>query len=185
LHISGGKYKGRKINVSRVFKSRPTTDFAKAGLFNILSNYFDFSEVRFLDLFTGTGSIGLEMASRGCTDAELVDEDGALVKHLKEILSGLGAQGIRPVHSEAFKYIRICKKQYDIVFADPPFEMKSLKELPDAVLRSGIVDQGGWFILEHPGSYDFSAHHAFFDTRKYGDVHFSFFKTDVDFPASA
>ena len=176
MRISGGKYKSRRIKVSRAFRSRPTTDYAKEGLFNILSNHFNLSEIRFLDLFTGTGSIGLEMASRGCTNAELVDENRALVHHLKEILNELGAEGIRPVHSEVFTYIRICKKLYDIIFADPPYDMKSLKELPDAVLGKEILLPGGWFILEHPGTYDFSGHPSFFDSRRYGDVHFSFFK---------
>jgi 16S rRNA (guanine966-N2)-methyltransferase len=176
LRITGGKYRGRKINVSRSFKSRPTTDFAKESLFNILSNYFDFSKVKFLDLFTGTGSIGIEMASRGCINAELVDNDRKVIKDLAEILKELGINGIRPVCSDVFIFIRICKKKYDIIFADPPYDLKQLGELPLTITGSGLLEDGGWFILEHPGRYDFSDNPAFFDTRRYGEAHFSFFR---------
>lgn len=175
MRITGGKYKGRKIAVSNHFKSRPTTDFAKEGLFNILSNHFDFEEVRFLDLFTGTGSIGLEMVSRGCKDAELVDVDRQLVWHLKKLFGELGENGIRPVNADVFDFIKICRKQYDIIFADPPYNLKKLPDIPDHVLNSDILYKGGWFILEHPGSYDFSGHSFFTGIRKYGDVHFTFF----------
>lgn len=175
MRITGGKYKGRKIAVSSSFKSRPTTDFAKEGLFNILSNHFDFSEVVFLDLFTGTGSIGLEMVSRGCTNAELVDSDKNLIRHLKVMFGTLGENGFRPVHSDVFDFIVKCRKQYDIVFADPPYKLKNLAQLPDLVLNSNLLYPEGWFILEHPGSYDFSKHSLFSDTRRYGDVHFTFF----------
>lgn len=176
MRITGGKYKSRKIIVSSSFKSRPTTDFAKQGLFNILANHYDFNEVVFLDLFTGTGSIGLEMASRGCTNAELVDSDKNLIRHLKAMFGEFGEHGFRPVHADVFDFIRICRKQYDIVFADPPYNLKKLDQLPDMVMNSNILYPEGLFILEHPAGYDFTGHPDYSDTRKYGDVHFTFFR---------
>jgi len=175
LRIVGGKYKGRKITVGKNFTFRPTTDFAREGLFNILANHFDFREVHFLDLFSGTGSVGFEMHSRGCTKAELVDIDRSTVRHMNLVITEFGMEGIRTVCMDAFKYIQICRDQYEIIFADPPYTFKQLPLLPDRILNANLLRQDGWFILEHPRNYSFAGHMMFMNERQYGNIRFSLF----------
>lgn len=176
MRIVGGLYKGRKIAVSRSFESRPTTDFAREALFNILSNHFDFEQSAALDLFSGTGSISLELASRGCGEIDLVDINGKSVNFINKIATELSIQGIHTIRMDVFKFIQICKKQYDIIFADPPYNLEKLKELPDQVFFHNLLKPGGWFILEHGKSDSFSKNPHFFDERHYGGVNFSFFR---------
>jgi 16S rRNA (guanine966-N2)-methyltransferase len=177
LRIVGGSHKGRNIEVSKAFSSRPTTDFAKEGLFNILANHFDFEDITVLDLFAGTGSISFEFASRGCRNIDLVDINTRSVQFIGKISNELEIEGIRPVHLDAFKFISICKKQYNLIFADPPYEMKNLKAIPDHILSHNLLLPGGWFILEHPRAIHFNNNPSCFDERRYGNVHFSFFKS--------
>jgi len=176
LRIVGGTHGGRKIDVSRGFDSRPTTDFAREALFNILNNHFDFNELEVLDLFSGTGSISFEFASRGCREIDLVDINHRSVHFIGKVAEELGMKGIHPVRMDVFRFIPVCKKQYNIIFADPPYDLKNLKEIPELVLSHDLLLPGGWFILEHSKNYHFEGASRFFDTRKYGSVHFSFFK---------
>lgn len=176
MRIIGGKHKGRIIEVSRDFNARPTTDFAREALFNILANHFDFTEVRFLDLFSGTGSISFECCSRGCTDIDLVDINNRFVQSIAKVAARMNMTTIHPVKMDVFQFLQICRRQYDIVFADPPFELENLSGLPRAVLDKNILFPGGWFILEHPKKHKFENTPGFFDERKYGNVHFSFFR---------
>lgn len=180
MRIVGGKYKGRRISVSRSFASRPTTDFARESLFNILTNHFDFNEVHFLDLFAGTGSVGIEMHSRGCTKVELVEIDRGTVRHLTHIIEEFGMKGVRAVCMDAFKYVQVCRDQYHIIFADPPYDMKQSQRLPDLILNSKLLHPEGWFILEHSGKLSFRQHSKLRDERHYGNVRFSFFSGDMD-----
>jgi len=175
LRIVGGAYKGRKIGVSREFDSRPTTDFAREALFNILANIVDFEMISVLDLFSGTGSISFEFASRGCQDIDLVDNNGRSVHFIGRVANDFGMKGIHPVRMDVFNFIRICRKQYHVVFADPPFEMKNLAEVPGFVMQHNILLPEGIFVLEHPGSIGFHQVPGFMRERKYGNVHFSFF----------
>jgi 16S rRNA (guanine966-N2)-methyltransferase len=176
LRIIGGKYKGRIIGVSRSFKARPTTDFARESLFNILSNFLEFEKVKVLDLFGGTGSISFEFASRGCTSIDVVDLDIHSLKAINEMVDKLGITGLRTLRAEAFTYVRSCHKKYDIVFADPPYALAELPSIPDRVFGSSILEPGGRLMLEHPKSFDFSGHAHFTEHRKYGNVNFSFFR---------
>lgn len=176
MRIIGGKYKGRIIGVSRNFKGRPTTDFARGSLFNILNNTIDFETVSVLDLFGGSGSISFEFASRGCPSIDVVDLDFHSLKAIDETVLKLGINGLRTIRSDIFAYLKSCRKKYSIVFADPPYAIRELPELPDLVMRSALLENGGRFILEHPKEYDFSGHPHFRDHRKYGNVHFSFFR---------
>ena len=176
MRIIGGKYKGRIIGVSRYFKARPTTDFAKESLFNILSNVIDFEDVKVLDLFGGTGSISFEFASRGCTSIDIVDLDSRSLKTIDEMAGNLGITGMRTIRSDVFRYLKSCTDNYDIVFADPPYTLKELSILPDRVFGSSILNMDGRFILEHPKGLDFSGHPYFAEHRKYGNVNFSFFR---------
>jgi 16S rRNA (guanine(966)-N(2))-methyltransferase RsmD len=176
VRIVGGEYKGRIIEVSREFDSRPTTDFAREALFNILSNYFNFEEVSFLDLFGGTGSISYECYSRGCRKIDLVDLNSRSVQFISKTAAKMNMKGIHPVKIDVFRFLEVCKTKYNIIFADPPFELKALDKLPDNILSRDILSDEGWLILEHPKKYRFSEHPRFFDTRKYGNIHFSFFR---------
>jgi 16S rRNA (guanine966-N2)-methyltransferase len=177
LRIIGGKYKGRRINPPSNFKARPTTDFAREGLFNILNNRVDFETISVLDLFSGTGSISYEFASRGALDVHLVEKDSSHISGIKKILKELNLENVKPIHIDVRAYLRACSVKYDIVFADPPYELSWLKELPDLVTQSGIIKKDGFFILEHPRDLSFSGHELFFEHRNYGGVNFSFFKS--------
>jgi 16S rRNA (guanine966-N2)-methyltransferase len=162
LRIIGGKYRGRRIVPTPGFKARPTTDFARESLFNILNNHIDFEEVKVLDLFAGTGSISYEFASRGAAEVHLIEKDPKHIAGIRRIIKDIGFHNIRPVN-------------YDIVFADPPYDLPWLKEIPDLVLGSGILSEEGFFILEHPRNMKFTDHKLFFEHRNYGGVNFSFF----------
>ena len=176
MRIIRGKYKGRHIPTPTGFKARPTTDFAKEGLFNILENvYVDFdAEPKALDLFAGTGSISLELASRGCSKVVSVEKDFKHWQFVSRIQKELQVKEWLPLKGDVFKYVSACKERYDLIFADPPYALDNLKEIPDATIP--LLAEDGLFILEHGGSYDFSEHPRFIDHRKYGSVNFSFFK---------
>jgi 16S rRNA (guanine966-N2)-methyltransferase len=176
LRIIGGKYKGRIIQTDRNFKARPTTDFARESLFNILNNVIDFESVRVLDLFGGSGSISFEFVSRGCLVVDLVDIDFHSLKTVDAMAATLGVKGIRAIRSDVFKYIKTCPVKYDLIFADPPYALEELSSIPDKIFSAGLLNPGGRFILEHPKSYDFSQHAHFVDHRKYENVNFSFFR---------
>lgn len=175
MRIIGGRYRGRRIEPPSDFKARPTTDFAREGLFNILSNRIDFETLNVLDLFSGTGSISYEFASRGAS-VHLVDRDVKHIAGIKRIIKDVGMENIRPIHIDVKRYLKTCKIKYDIVFADPPYDLPWLKELPDLVTGSGIIKDDGFFILEHPRDLSFTDHQLFFENRNYGGVNFSFFK---------
>jgi 16S rRNA (guanine966-N2)-methyltransferase len=175
LRIIGGRYKGRRINPPANFKARPTTDFAREGLFNILNNRVDFESITVLDLFSGTGSISYEFASRGALTVHLVEKDMNHISGIKKILTELNLQNVRPIHIDVKAYLKTCSVKYDIVFADPPYELTWLEELPDLVSQAGVIKNDGFFILEHPRDISFSGHKLFFEHRNYGGVNFSFF----------
>jgi 16S rRNA (guanine966-N2)-methyltransferase len=175
LRIIGGRLKGRRINPPSNFKARPTTDFAREGLFNILNNRVDFESITILDLFSGTGSISYEFASRGALSVHLVEKDSNHISGIKKILTELDLQNIRPIHIDVRAYLKTCSVKYDIVFADPPYELSWIEELPDLVTRAGVIKNDGVFILEHPRDLSFTQHKLFFEHRNYGGVNFSFF----------
>jgi 16S rRNA (guanine(966)-N(2))-methyltransferase RsmD len=178
LRIIGGKYRGRRIDPPQGFKARPTTDFAREGLFNILENRINFEEARVLDLFAGTGSISYEFSSRGAKEVHLVEQNLKHISGIKLIIRDLGLENIRPIHIEVRTYLKICKAKYDVVFADPPYDLRWLEDIPDMVTRSGILEKDGFLVLEHPKKMDFSGHRLFFEHRNYGGVNFSFFRTE-------
>jgi 16S rRNA (guanine966-N2)-methyltransferase len=176
LRIIGGKYRGRRINPQGNFKARPTTDFAREGLFNILNNRVDFETLTVLDLFSGTGSISYEFASRGAGIVHLVEKDLKHISGIKTIIKEMDLGNIKPIHIDVRAYLKTCSFRYDIVFADPPYELPWLPELPDLVTQAGIIKEDGFFILEHPRDLSFASHKLFFEHRNYGGVNFSFFK---------
>ena len=176
MRIIGGKYRGRRIDPPSDFKARPTTDFAREGLFNVLNNRIDFETVSVLDLFSGTGSISYEFASRGAASVHLVDKDKRHIAGIRRIIKNLGFENIKPIHIDVKAYLKACSVKYDVVFADPPYDLTWLNEIPDLVTQSGVIKEDGFFILEHPRGLSFISHKLFFEHRNYGGVNFSFFR---------
>jgi 16S rRNA (guanine(966)-N(2))-methyltransferase RsmD len=179
LRIISGIYKGRHIPVPRAFKARPTTDFAREGLFNVLANSIDFNGLTVLDLFAGTGSIGLEFLSRGAERVDLVEIDARTTAFLRQTTQQLGMDHARIIRSDVTRFIRTCRSRYDLVFADPPYDLDSIPLLPEMVLEADLLSNGGWFILEHGKKHSFGQHSHFLELRKYGSVHFSIFEQGV------
>ena len=176
MRIISGKYKGRHFDIPRSFKARPTTDFAKENLFNILNNMLDFEEIKALDLFSGTGSISLELLSRGCQEVTSVEMDSLHFSFLKKSQAALNDMNWRIIRDDVFRFIRRCSAEYDLIFADPPYALKELGEIPNMILSGNMLKEDGIFIFEHGKDYDFSEHPCFFRHIAYGSVNFSFFK---------
>ena len=177
MRVITGKYKGRHFDVPRTFKARPTTDFAKENLFNVLNSYVDWDEGTVaLDLFAGTGSITLELLSRGCSRVISIEKDRLHYGFIKGFLDKLGDEAGLPVCGDVFKYLSRCHEQFDIVFADPPYQLENLADIPDIVLDQGLLREEGLLVLEHGKTHDFSAHPRFVEHRAWGSVNFSFFK---------
>lgn len=180
MRVITGKYKGRHFEVPHTFKARPTTDFAKENLFNVLRAYVDFEETRALDLFAGTGSITLELLSRGCPLVTCVERDRRHFAFIIQVLRALGDDAARPLMGDALRYVERCREGFDLVFADPPYALPELPELPERILRSETLRPGGLLILEHGKTNDFSGRPDFLEHRSYGSVNFSFFRRSED-----
>ena len=177
MRIIGGRLRGKAILPPAGYKARPTTDFAKEGLFNTLNNEFWFEDLAVLDLFGGTGSIAFEFASRGAGEVITVEMNPAHVAFIRKTATALGVDPVvKVLHQNVFDFLDICTKRFDIVFADPTYALEGLDTIPDRVLQKGLVAEGGYLILEHPAEYDFAAHPSFVKERKYGNVHFSYFR---------
>jgi 16S rRNA (guanine(966)-N(2))-methyltransferase RsmD len=175
VRIISGEHKGRRIPVPGNFKARPTTDFAKEALFNIIANYFNFQSITVLDLFSGTGSIGYEFASRGAESVDLVEINRRYSDFITKTVQKLGLKQVHIYTSDVFRLIPRIKNKYDIVFADPPYDLNNIPEIPELIFDNNVLLKEGWFILEHGRSQDFSDHAHFKELRKYGSVHFSIF----------
>ncbi|MGC8825134.1 MAG: RsmD family RNA methyltransferase [Bacteroidales bacterium] len=174
MRIIGGNLKGRKLH-GKVTEARPTTDFAKESLFNILNNYYHFHEIAVLDLFAGTGGISFEFASRGCSQIDLVEWNPHNYRYICDNLKQFHLDFVRPIRADVFQYLRTCNKQYDIIFADPPYEMEGIAEIPELIFSRQLLKTSGMLILEHSKDFDFQYYPKFWQHRKYGAVHFSFF----------
>ena len=175
MRIIGGKLKGRTVNPPLDYKARPTTDFAKEGLFNILNNEYEFEDLKVLDLFAGSGAISFEFASRGASIVYCVEMSKENAAFIKSESHRLGLSNVVPVRDNVFDFLPICHEKFDIVFADPPYAIEGLDTIPDKVLEHGIINPDGYLILEHPDTYSFKDHPAFVKERHYGRVHFTFF----------
>ena len=176
MRIITGTYKGRHFDIRRTFKARPTTDFAKENIFNVLQGYIDFEGISALDLFAGTGSISLELVSRGCKQVVSVEADRDHFNFIRHCFSKLGEAKDILIRGDVFRLIKRCHEQFDFIFADPPYALKELPKIPDLILDGDLLADGGIFVFEHGKNYDFSAHERFVEHRSYGSVNFSIFK---------
>ena len=176
MRIITGKYKGRRFEVPRTFKARPTTDFAKENIFNVLNSYVDLDGAHALDLFSGTGSITLELLSRGCDEVVSVELDRAHHAFIRQCVERIGATNAVLVRGDVFRFLKTCHRRFDLVFADPPYALEGLETIPDKVLSRDLLHPGCYFILEHGGEHSFTGHPLFKKEKVYGRVHFSFFE---------
>ncbi len=178
MRIIGGKLKGRRFEPpASNWPTRPTTDFAREGLFNILAHRLDFASVKMLDLFGGTGSHCYEFISRGCTDATYVDKFPACVRFVRQMAAQLGIEPYLKIYQmDVFRFLAYTAEQYDYVFAGPPYALPGLEKLPQKILGAGILEPGGLFVLEHNPQHRFSHLPEWIEVRAYGQTHFSFFR---------
>lgn len=178
MRIIGGKYKGRRIEPPARLPVRPTTDFAKEGLFNVLNNSVDLEGMDVLDLFAGTGSISFEFISRACASVTAIDRDLGCVKFINATAAKLGEEHVRAQQSDVFRYIGFTSRQFHLIFADPPFDLDNAKLLPRIIFEKNLLHVNGLLIMEHSERVDFSTLPQFTHTRHYGKVNFSFFSSE-------
>jgi 16S rRNA (guanine(966)-N(2))-methyltransferase RsmD len=155
--------------------TRPTTDIAKEGLFNILQNQLDFESLKTLDLFGGTGSISYELASRGVPDLTIVEKDQQMFSFIKKTAEVLSLQNFKVVKSDVFRFIEQCGETFDFIFAGPPYALQNIDDLPRLVFEKQLLNRGGWFILEHTPRNNYESVPYFKSARNYGTTVFSIF----------
>lgn len=176
MRIIGGRLKGKLIVPPAGYKARPTTDFAREALFNILDNEYEFEDLKVLDLFGGTGAVSFEFGSRGVGRVWCVEMARENASFIKREAERLGLDNVTMVRDNVFDFLTVCHEKFDIIFADPPYALEGLETIPDKVLERDILHPDCYFILEHGGEHDFREHPRFFKEREYGRVHFTFFK---------
>jgi len=176
MRIISGTYGGRRLSPPKNITARPTTDFAKESLFNLLNNRLDFEGIDVLDLFAGTGGIGIECVSRGAREVTAVEIAHVQQNWIISCCKQLGIRNLSLIRGDVFKFIAACHARYDLIFADPPYALELLPTLPDTILNQQLLKEGGWLVIEHGKDNDFTAHPRHIETRTYGSVHFSFFQ---------
>lgn len=176
MRIISGKYGGRRLSPPKNITARPTTDFAKESLFNLLNNRIDFEGIDMLDLFAGTGGIGIECVSRGAREVTSVELAHVQQNWIISCCRQLGINNLSVIRGDVFKFLNSCHIKYDLIFADPPYALEQLPTLPDLILGRDILKQDGWLVIEHGKDTNFLAHPRHVETRQYGSVHFSFFQ---------
>ncbi|MDR3140235.1 MAG: RsmD family RNA methyltransferase [Tannerellaceae bacterium] len=176
MRIISGKYGRRRFDVPTSFKARPTTDFAKENLFNVIGNLLDWDGLDALDLFAGTGSISFELLSRGCRKVVAVEKEGLHASFISKVASELKTEDLALIRGDVFRYLQSApKERFDFIFADPPYQLKELSGIPPLILERNLLRNGGIFVMEHPKGYDFSSLPYFNQRRIYGSVNFSIF----------
>ncbi len=176
MRIIGGKYKAKRISVPHNITARPTTDFAKEGLFNLLNNRIDFEDIDVLDLFAGTGSIGLEFISRGARSVVSVEQSDRHCVFIRKVCNDLKIDNLMLIKGDVFRYIASARVKFDVIFADPPYELTKINEIPDLIFKQELLKPDGLFVLEHSAKSNFEKHPNFSSHRHYGNVNYSFFE---------
>ncbi len=179
MRIVTGIYKGRHFEIPRSFKARPTTDFAKESIFNVLNGYIDFEDATALDLFAGTGSISLELLSRGCASVVSVELDRDHARFISDCMKKIGTEKNILIRGDVFRFLKSCHQQFDFIFADPPYSLPELPKIPSLIFEYGLLKENGIFVFEHGKHNDFSDHPNFIEHRNYGSVNFSVFREEV------
>lgn len=176
MRIIRGKYGRRRFDVPGNITARPTTDFARENIFNVIENYIDIDGITALDLFAGTGAITFELLSRGAANVTAVEKASTQYRFIEKVAQVLGADNLRLVRGDVFRYIASAPKaRFDFVFADPPYDMERFDEVVPAVISSGIIKPGGLFVMEHSAKRDYSLSPCFIRHLAYGSVNFSIF----------
>lgn len=176
MRIISGKFRGRQLTPPKNISARPTTDFAKESLFNLLQNRLDFDGLNVLDLFAGTGGIGLECVSRGAASVTAVELAHTQQNLIINTCKQLGITNLQVIRGDVFKFIKSNPGRFDLIFADPPYSLESLPTIPNLIFENNLLREGGLFVLEHGDKHNFAALPHFQEMRKYGSVHFSFFQ---------
>lgn len=176
MRIISGKYKGRRFQLPKGLMARPTTDFAKEGLFDILYNRIDIEGIKVLDLFSGTGSISFEFLSRGAGSVTSVEQYAPHVRFIRSVAQKLDDRSINVIQGDVFRFIENSHDKFDVIFADAPYADERLSSIPDRIFKSGLLAEDGLLIVEHSSKTDFSTHQRFIEKRTYGSVNFSFFE---------
>jgi len=174
MRIISGKLGGRRLRPPVGLPVRPTTDLAKESLFNILNNLIDFEASTVLDLFTGTGSIAFEFVSRGAIEVFAIDTNHKCTVFIDKTAIEFKVDNLYPIRSDAFTFLKNAYKKFDIIFADPPYDLQHIPIIADLVFEHQLLNPGGMLIIEHSRDIDFSQHPAFSQKRNYGKVNFSF-----------
>lgn len=182
MRIIKGKYRAKLINPPKALKARPTTSNAKESLFNILENNFsfDFESAHALDLFAGTGSIGYELLSRGVKSLHSVELDYTHFQFIKKFIHQLEVQDAKVIKADAFRFLKVCTKQFELIFADPPYNHSKIETLAQAIFDADVLKPDAVVVIEHPKTIDYTAHAKYCYTKVYGKVHFSFFQNTVE-----
>ncbi|MCL1943093.1 MAG: RsmD family RNA methyltransferase [Candidatus Azobacteroides sp.] len=177
MRIISGIYGRRRFDLPKNFKARPTTDFAKENVFNVLNNLLDWEKpMTALDLFSGTGSIGFELLSRGCKKVVCVEKDAVHHAFIQKTAKELKTEDLIAVRGDVFTYISNTPFRFNIIFADPPYSLPEIPAIPDLIFSGNLLEEGGLFILEHSSNHSFKEHPRFLQQRVYGSVNFSLFE---------
>lgn len=176
MRVIGGKLRGLRFNPPANLPVRPTTDMAKEALFNILNNRIDFEDIEVLDLFSGTGGISVEFASRGAAEVVSVDRDNGCINYLKDLAKKHNLDEIHPFRGDVLKFLKEETSAFDLIFADPPYDLPQIPQIAEIVFENNLLKSGGMLVIEHPSSKKLGNHPNFIEQRKYGNTSFSFFE---------
>ncbi len=176
MRIITGKYGGRRINPpANMPHTRPTTDVAKEGLFNIIENNISINGIKTLDIFGGTGSISYELASRGAADLAIVEKDPKMFEFIQKSITGLKIDNCKAIRMDVFRFLETTPEKYDLIFAGPPYALKNIDDLPVIIREKNLLKENGWFILEHTPANNYENEPLFKSSRNYGTTIFSIF----------
>lgn len=178
MRIINGKYKGKRVSVPKNFKGRPTTSFAKEGLFQLLRNRYSFNELNILDLFAGAGNISYEFLSMEVKSITSVEKNVTYARFLRKQSDKIFPEQLTVITGDAYRYLEKANLNYDVIFADPPYNDKNLNKIPDLALNNPSLKENALLVIEHSENSDFAGHPNLTESRKYGKARFSFFSKE-------